>query len=296
MVRWIVFAVLLLASRGYAQSTPARPAFEVASVKLVANCDAAGAQAGVSPGRVDLPCVTVRALIRAAYGLLAGPNVGSRRLEVVGGPSWIDTDHYDISAKAEGGASGPQMMSPMLRALLEDRFQVKAHIGSQDRPIYALTVARSNPKLQPAKEGSCVPMDLNNMRPSFKPGEPMPKYCGFGGGATRDGVSFIADWYGTTMAEFAGRLLSTAVDRPVIDRTGLTGQYDIHLEYVPDRTKFGGMRLNGQPSPDLPAPPDDSAGPSIFTALESQLGLKLSPTKGPVDVVIVDRAERPSEN
>jgi uncharacterized protein (TIGR03435 family) len=250
----------------------------------------------VSPGRLDLYCVALRNLVSVAYGTFSGENVNTRRLEVVGGPHWIDTDKFDISAKAEGGATGPQMMGPMLQALLEDRFQVKVHVGSQDGPVYAMTVAKNGPKLQPTKEGSCVPIDLNNTpRTPSKRGE-QPKPCGFGGGLTHDGVNFVADWYGTTMAQLAGRFLQSYVGRPVIDRTGLAGQFDIHLEYVREDAPRGPTLLDGQPIPDLPAPTADSTGPSIFTALESQLGLKLSPTRGPVDVIIVDQAEKPSAN
>ena len=274
-----------MVSRSYAQSTPPRPAFEVASVKPGVNCDAGGLPISVSPGRVDFRCITLRALIRDAYSGFVGGNLNSRLLEVVGEPHWIDSDHYAISARAERGASGPQMMGPMLQALLEERFQVKVHMGSQEGSVYALTVLRSNPKLRLSKEGSCVAPDFNNTpTPGVKPSEPAAKYCGLGGPTKRDGAIFITDWYGTTMAELAGRLIGSEVDRPVIDRTGLTGRYDIHLEFVHDMTRFG-----------LPAAPDDS-GPLIYSALESQLGLKLTPTKAPMDVIIVDQAEKPSEN
>jgi len=296
MTRWIVFAAILLASRSYAQSTAPRPAFEMASVKPSANCESGGRAPDVSPGRFDVPCTTLRIFIRLAYSAFVGANLNSRRIEVVGGPRWMDSDRYDISAKAEGGASAAQM-APMLQALLEDRFQVKVHMGSQDSPVYALTVAKGNPNLRPSKEGSCTPIDLTNLtRLPLKPGEPAPRYCGLAG-VKRNGETLMPDWYGVTMAEFAGRWLPLYVmDRPIIDNTGLTGQFDIHLEFVRGSAPQGPMLLNGQPSPDLQAPPADSTGSSIFKALETQLGLKLSPTKAPLDVIIVDQAEKPSEN
>lgn len=280
MTRWIVFAVLLLVSRSYAQPTPPRPAFEVASVKPGVNCSATGAYPiSVSPGRLDLHCHWLRFVIGLAYSTFTGGNLSSRRLEVVGGPKWLDSDWYDISAKAEGGASAAQM-APMLQALLEDRFQVKVHVESREGPVYALTVVKNNPNLRPTIPGSCIPIDPTNLPPA-KPGG--PKYCGTLGGAKRDGANFIFDWYGTTMAEFAGRTIAGFVDRPIIDKSGLTGQYDIHLEFAVDDPRLG------------PAPPDDP-GTSIFTALETQLGLKLSATKAPVDVIVVDQAEKPSAN
>jgi uncharacterized protein (TIGR03435 family) len=105
------------------------------------------------------------------------------------------------------------------------------------------------------------------------------------------------DWYGATMAEFAGRMISSQVDRPVIDETGLSGRYDIHLEFVPNRARSAGpTRLNGVDRSDVPAFQDDGAGPSIFTALQEQLGLRLSAAKRPLDIIVVDHAEQPSPN
>ncbi len=110
-----------------------------------------------------------------------------------------------------------------------------------------------------------------------------------------NGAIRITDWYGVTMEEFAYRMISRYVDRPVIDKTGLTGPFDLHLEFVPDRALSAGpIRLNGVVSPDLS--PADAAGPSIFTALQEQLGLRLSPDKSPLDVIVVDHAEKPSPN
>jgi uncharacterized protein (TIGR03435 family) len=232
-----------------------------------------------------------------AYSAFAGERPNARLLAVVGGPHWIDMEHYDISAKAEGGSSGPRMMGPMLRTLLEDRFQVKVHTGSQKGSVYALTVLKSNPKLQPSKEGSCIPDDLTIMpRPAVKPGEARPRYCGGGRGHPSGRGTGLWEFYGVTMAEFGGRLLAGFVDRPIIDKTGLAGQFDIHLEFVPHPPMAGPGYLNGEPVPETPAPPDESAGPSIFTALETQLGLKLTPAKATLDLIVVDQAERPSAN
>ena len=185
----------------------------------------------------------------------------------------------------------------MLQRLLEDRFQVKVHKESRDVPVYTLTVAKSGLKLQASKPGSCTPMDMNNLpRNTIKPGDPMPKYCG-GGGMRTNGAIWTADWYGVTMAEFAGRMLENDVDRPIIDRTGLTGRFDVHLEFARDNARSGPVRLNGADSPGLPpSSPDRAAGPSIFTALQEQLGLKLSAEKGPVDVLVIDHVEKPSAN
>ena len=104
------------------------------------------------------------------------------------------------------------------------------------------------------------------------------------------------DWPGATMAEFAGRFLIGMVDRPVVDRTGLTGQFDIHLEIGLDSGGNGPVRLNGVDTPPAPATASEPTGPSIFAALQDQLGLKLTPDKAPVDVLVIDSVERPSAN
>jgi uncharacterized protein (TIGR03435 family) len=213
-------------------------------------------------------------------------------LDVEGGPNWLDTDQYDIAAKATSSVPVDRMIGPMLQALLEDRFKVRVHKAARDVPVYALIVAKNGLKLVPSKEGSCLPIDLNNMeRPG--PGQTPPRYCG--GGSTRgNGMAMIAEGYGVTMAELAGRMLTNFVDRPVIDRTGLEGRFDVRLEFTRDLS--GPVRLNGVETPGLPDPAPDTAGPSIFTAVQEQLGLKLTPDKGPVEVLVVDHAEKPSDN
>jgi uncharacterized protein (TIGR03435 family) len=301
MARRIVFAILpviaglLHAPQCRAQPIPQpSPAFEVASVKPGANCDSGG-PGGTSPGRLNLSCISLRGLIRMAYSAFAGEAMNARRVDVLGGPAWLDSDKYDLSAKAEDNATPAQMIGPMLQALLEERFKVRVHMEPRDTSVYALTVSKNNPRLQPSKAGSCTPMDLNNLsRTPSRPGEPAPRYCG-GGGMRTNGMIWTADWYGVTMAEFAGRMISSYVDRPVIDKTGLSGPFDVHLEFVPDRAMSAGpVRLNGVDSPALSSA--DAAGPSIFTALQEQLGLRLSADKSPLDTIVVDHAEKPSPN
>jgi uncharacterized protein (TIGR03435 family) len=219
-------------------------------------------------------------------------------MDVEGGPGWLDTDRYDVQAKSEGSATA-QSAAPMLRTLLEDRFHVKVHKEARASAVYFLTLANGGAKLQPTKERSCSPVDLNNLQPPARPnpGEPALRYCGGGGGRTNKGSLFAEDWYGVTMSELAGRMLSGDVDLPVLDQTGLAGRFDVHIEFVRDDHTAGPATLNGVVTPDMPAPQaGGAAGPSIFSALEKQLGLKLSPGKAPLDVIIVDRAEKPSAN
>jgi uncharacterized protein (TIGR03435 family) len=298
LLSWIVLVALPFIGGGpqsLAQSALTRPTFEVASIRLDTSCDNGGGPGGISPGRVGLKCVTLRALIRTAYGAFVGTTPSSRRTEVVGGPNWLDTDRYDVSAKAGDSATTAQMMGPMLQGLLEDRFGVKVHKEPRPTPVYALTVAKSNLRLQPSREGNCAPMDLNNLPSSnLRSDRPVTSFCG-SGGLKVNGTRSVADWYGVTMEELAGRALSLYVDRPVIDKTGLTGRFDIHLEFLRDRSASVSTYLNGETA-DNPSASADEAIPSIFIALEEQLGLKLSADRTLLDVIVIDRAEKPSEN
>jgi len=210
-------------------------------------------------------------------------------MQVIGGPAWLDTDRYDISAKAEGRASAAEMLGPMMQTLLEERFQLKVHVEAKESLVYALTIARTAPKLTSAKDGECVPLDLNN-RELWGTGGPTP--CGMPKTSIKDGLT-ILEMAGATMEEFAGRMPLVQSGRPVVDKTGLGGRYNIHLEFVRELSS-GSIRINGvdQPSP-LPA---DTAGPSVFTALEDQLGLRLRPDKAPLNVVVIDSVQKPVAN
>ena len=275
----ILFAGLLSAQ------PPQRPSFEVATVKASPNC--VQQRMEPTPGRLDLRCVTLRSLIEGAYGALAGGKVASQQLKVVGGPAWLDSDKFDISAKAEGSSDFAEMVGFMLPGLLEERFQLKLHKEPRETPVYALTVGKGALKLPPTKEGSCMPLDLKKLP---KPGEPQPNFCGMPRMMFKNGA-FSGEVMGATMEEFAGRFLMNQVGRPVLDKTGLTGRFDIHLEFA--REMPPGAMLNGAPMP--APPPNDSGAPSIFTAIQ-QLGLKLTADKAPIDVIVVDSAQKPSEN
>ena len=267
------------------------PQFEVASVKLNTTCGARRGGAGPSsPGRINLECQTLLGLMMTAYGVFAdGVSVSPRIPDITGGPGWVTSDPYDIAAKAEGDAPFPRMAGPMLRALLEDRFKLRVHRETKEVPVYFLTVAKNGPKLEPAKEGSCVPLDPNHPpAPIATPGQPRPNYCV--AGFQRKGSTMTLISRGATMEQLTVALLSRILDRPVIDKTGLAGRYDfqIEVEYPPDS---GGAGDAGAAQP--PAGPD---APSIFEVLQAKLGLKLEPGKGPSEILVIDRVERPTEN
>jgi uncharacterized protein (TIGR03435 family) len=282
----------ILAPRSHAQtmSAPA-PQFDVASVK---KNDACGARRGGgspgSPGRFNQECMTVMGLVMTAYGIWVNGVTNSPTVpDITGGPDWIRSDTYDIAAKAEGNAPFPQMAGPMLRALLEDRFKLKIHRETKEVPVFFLTVAKDGPKLEPMKEGSCVPLDPN--RPPAQnaaPGQPRPTYCG--PRYQLKGSTMTITARGATMKQFTEALLSRIVDRPVIDKTGLAGQYDFQIEF--DYTPDTGGPADAATSQSPPA----SDAPSVFKVLQAKLGLKLESAKGPVESLVIDRVERPASN
>jgi uncharacterized protein (TIGR03435 family) len=164
----------------------------------------------------------------------------------------------------------------MLQSLLEDRFQLRLHRETKELPVYALTVAKGGLKLA---EASCTNYDFNNPPPRPSPGQKPPDYCGnlsAGGSGPKQTVNA----FGIGMTDFIG-LLSDYTERVIIDRTGFTAKFNAHFEFASDRA------LGQQ---------DDNLGPSLFTAIEEQLGLKLESTKAPVEVLVIDHVERPSEN
>jgi uncharacterized protein (TIGR03435 family) len=154
--------------------------------------------------------------------------------------------------------------------------------------------------LQPTKEGSCIEKVPNDFSIPSKP-EDFSKQCGTetlvkpkGEALNPNGMFKSVNYHGLSMLGLAMRI-NPLVDRPVIDKTGLTGLFDFHLEYVPSRLRSSGpVIINGAARPDIPDPSDDANGPSIYTALKEQLGLKLSPANGKVEVVIIDNVEKPS--
>jgi uncharacterized protein (TIGR03435 family) len=261
---------------------------------------------------MNAKCVTAKDLIRTGYvmypdGLNPNPNPNFVYVSIEGGAAWSDSDRYDIEAKAEGTPSTQMIEGPMLQALLEDRFQVKVHHETKQVPVYDLTVAKGGFKLEPLKDGSCVPFDPTRVpTPGQTPAEfiaSLPNYCGrtmFR--RTAPGGSMKAEFHGVTLGEFA-RAFGRVTDRPIVDTTGITGRFDINLEFAVDQIApafLPGGALRGDPprSQDFGQPPlpDAPAGASIVTAIQEQLGLKLEAAKGPGEFLVIDHLEKPSEN
>jgi uncharacterized protein (TIGR03435 family) len=266
--------------------------FEVASIKPCRADVARGRKAGgggSSPGRLRLDCQTLMSLIQWAYVNFANGHfnpLGSTPIS--GGPAWINSDSYEVNAKADGPQSWRAMNGPMLRALLEDRFKLEVHRETREALVYALTVAKGGPKLQPSKEGDCIPFDVDHPPPLPEPGKPFPRLCGMSR-LTNSGF----DAPGVTMGNFC-RLLSDYSDRNVIDKTGIAGMFDIHLNLSAADLGHPVPGLSDSSAPAVP--PDPSAVFfSVRTAIQ-ELGLKLEPTKGPVELLVIDHVEKPSEN
>lgn len=219
-------------------------------------------------GRIDASNVTLKILVEQAYGV--------RDFQISGGPSWVNTERFDVSAKADGQTT-PEAMQAMMRSLLKDRFKLEIHKDTKELPMYTLTVAKSGPKM---KAGTAPPPPPDAPPGAGRPNGPMIRM----GRGLIEAQNMPMSMLATTL----GRQLGRSVE----DKTGLPGTYDVKLEWTPDETQGGGMRELGGDR----AAPVDATGPTIFAALQEQLGLKLESQKGPVEIVVIDRVEKPSEN
>jgi uncharacterized protein (TIGR03435 family) len=264
MIRQIAVAALVISVSGVlGQSTTPRPkfdSFEVATIKPV-DPDAKAARYIIMQGnnRFVEKAYTLKLLIAAAYDL--NPRT------ISGGPGWIESDHYDILAVTPGEVrpSHDEQMS-MLRNLLADRFKLTFHREQKVFSIYELTVAKSGPKLKPS---TAAPDDPPALISTVYP------------------QRIVMPARNATMSDLARLMQRAILDRPVVDKTGLSGRYDFDLEWAPDETQFGG---------EVPVAPADAPSPPLFSAIQQQLGLRLEATRGPVAALVVDKAERPSAN
>ncbi len=237
-------------------------AFEVATIKPADPNDRGGRFITMQGGRrFVVKNYTLKGLVGAAYNLT--PQA------ISGGPAWIESDRYDVLA-ATPGETKPNLdqQMAMLRKLLADRFQLTFHRQEKELSIYALTLAKNGPKL---KESTASPDD-----PPVLVNRVFPQRV-------------LLPARNATMVQFASMMQRAVLDRPVVDRTGLSGKYDFDLEWMPDETQFEG-KLAIDPAGVEPAKPD------LFAAIQQQLGLRLQGTKGPVATLVIDQVERPSAN
>jgi uncharacterized protein (TIGR03435 family) len=263
---------------GQTSAPTARPRFEVASIKPSPFFDRI-MNVRPLPGRLTADA-TLQVLMQYAYGV--------QPFQLVGGPGWLTSDHYEIEARTDVSSNRDQLFL-MLQTLLEDRFQLRTHREMKELPVFMLVSNRGGFTLPAPADGACVDSSadaaaewVGSGRMAF-PGElpPAKGRCG----SVIVSVAHVAGGK-IAMSEFV-RALSMMLGRTVLDRTGFTAPFDLQLDFVPDET-----------TPAMPPPPPgaSASGVPLTVALEQQLGLRLEPAKGPVDVLVVDQAERPSPN
>jgi uncharacterized protein (TIGR03435 family) len=270
--------------------------FDAVSIKLNKDCGGGPGRSGGAPrsaGRLRMNCVSVQGLIQGAYAVM---DVNGRRpprgATIEGSPAWAASDLYAIDAVAVGAPGEEMMHGPMMQALLEDRFHLKIHRETREVPVYLLTVAKGGPKLRPFVEGTCT----EHVPGAVQPGPDEKPWCGTAGMRTvRNGPNVTWDEVGASFLNFS-LFFGIVLDRPVIDKTGITGPFDFHLTFAPDETTAGVASPFAPDSSMSASLPDPARGPSIFTAFQDQLGLKLEAGKGPSEVLVIDHIERPSEN
>ena len=297
-------ALLLTVAVLFAQSEKKKLTFDVVSIKPNTSGDNRRMIGNPPGGRFTTTNVPLRQLIVLAYGdrSAGGPPPD---VQITGLPGWAMTDGYDVQAQPEAGfTSTPPQTQEMLQAMLEDRFKLKIRRETKSAPIYALVVGKDGVKMKLSEDQT--PFNPAGPPPGGPPpgaqgrvgiggpgGPPPPPGAGpvpmtgpvqrgmimMGLGQLRAGAQ--------TAASFAG-LLTAQAGRKVVDKTGLTGLYDIDLKWTPEQLP------NGAPLP--PGIEIDSTGPTLFTAIQEQLGLRLAPETGQVDTFVVESVQRPSEN
>jgi uncharacterized protein (TIGR03435 family) len=257
------------------------PAFEfvVASIKPSSPDAPDGFMTNPGRGRVSdtfsARNLSLMNLVKAAYGI----PFGTTDSRITGAPKWLDSEKFDVEAKIDGATvDALNKLTPdqrtlaqrqMLQALLADRCKMMIHREMKDLPIFSLVITKNGPKLQEAN-----PDEVTSI------------------GTSRDGASELITGKARSIADLA-RWLSVSLGCPVLDKTGLTGKYDFKLEWTPDVSQAPtNNATTGQPPPTTL----DSGGPSLFTAIQEQLGLKLESGKGPVEIIVIDHIERPSGN
>ncbi|HEV8146330.1 MAG TPA: TIGR03435 family protein [Bryobacteraceae bacterium] len=274
MRTWRAGAVLLLLSRACLAQQ-----FEVASIKL-ADPNDLRKQFQVTPGgRVTLTNLTLKEMIAFAWEV--------QLFQISGGPAWLSSAHYHLSAKSENRTQWSEV-ALMIQSLLADRFQLTIHRETRELPIYALVLAKKHRKLgsglTEAKAGGCRERDPSKPATAPELGRPPSMWCG------QMMMTFRHVRASAVPLERLTQALSQVLGRTVTDQTGLTGNFEINLQWTPDENQA--MQL----LPGTPQLPTDFAPVSIFAALQEQLGLKLESQKGPVEILVIERAEKPSEN
>ena len=277
----VVFAAWTIQGDAQSQSASTAPVvFDVVSIKPNPSA-AVRPRAGFRPGRFEAVAATVQDLIAMAY---SGDQL--RRSQIIGAPQWTERERFDVIAHIEDTSQAarvtPDRMLLMVQNLLIDRFKLVVHWEKREQPIYTLTFAKAGQVLGPKLRRADADCDTRSSRIPANAGA-RPVVCGMEGTAGR------ALGRTMTLSDFATRQLSRIVDRVVVDRTGAVGIFDWDLEWAPGPGEVSPLSADG-------AVPPPAEGPSIFVALEEQLGLKLDTERGQVSVLVVDAVSRPTPN
>jgi uncharacterized protein (TIGR03435 family) len=259
-----ITGALLLAGHAVCQAPAPLPAFEVVDLKRSDPSDLSPGGGRILPGgRIEIHRMTARRLVMLAYGI--------KEYMIAGGPKWIDSDRFDMVAKAPAAAGEPTVRL-MFQSLLAERFKLAFHREEKVMTVWALTVGKRGLKFQESPGGRGLQCDWRNLE----------------GGLRR------RECRNVNMEEFARQLTGLAmlnvpgIDRPVVDETGLKGVYDLHFDVAPAAAKDTLLS-------DAPESASGDSGPTIFAALE-EIGLKLESRKSPVALLIVDHIEPPAAN
>jgi uncharacterized protein (TIGR03435 family) len=286
----LVFGVVVIAVAGVAaaQAPAQKPKFEIVNIKR-STATEGNARIGDQPeGRFIASYITLRRLIQFAY---------HENEQFIGGPDWLDNEHWDIEAKKPNTAV-PGTLVYMVQSLLEDRFQLMAHQEARQLPLYELSVATGGFKLRPLSTDSCVVRDIPNVVAGWRsnnagrvrfaqvvqPGE--KRTCSLTAVRAVDDRTWIFSAQAATITEFA-QLLRIGLrrqDGPIVNKTGMSGIYNFRVEIAVDDPARG------------ISPTENPTVPSISATLQEQLGLKLESSKGPVEVLVIDSVSRPTEN
>lgn len=279
-MRALLLAIAATASLAAQAGTPSAPSarFDVVSVKRNNSGDQNASVRPRAGGGLTVMNNTLLSLVRNAYGL--------QNFQIVGGPEWLDRERFDIIATGSGAEVPFPVMLDRLRALLSDRFGLVVHREMRDTAVYALVLARKDGQLGPQLRQSTIDCRPSVVVPGgtppkgiIPPGQPAGEQpvCG---GRTRRGLLMV----GGAGLEDVARQLAASAGRSIVDKTGLTGTFDLTLTWDPD------------PAGAAVDPASPNQGLSHFTAVQEQLGLRLEPQRAPVEVLVIDRAEPPTEN
>jgi len=243
-----------------AMAADAKPSFEVATIKP-SQPDRPGKGFRVQGSHFNTINTTLADLIKFSYGV--------QDKQIIGAPAWAETDKFDIEAQPDvPGAPNKDQVSMMVQKLLADRFQLKFHKETKELPAYVLTASKTGQKMKKSDSEEALPgLFFTNISPA------------------------TLNVRNATMDDVCHLFQSAVLDRPVVDQTAITGKWNFQLKWTADESQFGGMGVK------VPPPSDAAdAPPPLFTAIQEQIGLKLDAGKAQVEVLVVDKAEKPSAN